>query len=79
MGNSPEIHGFVAVIGPDNNPNYFTGCGYSVHLNDAKVYRTPGGAMSATRIWQHADYNENPLPPSWYGERRTRPVALKRI
>lgn len=73
-----EIHGYVLVIGPVNNPNFFTGSGYSAFLNDAKVFRTPGGAKCAGHIWQHADYNESPLPPSWWNERRTHAVALRR-
>lgn len=78
MGISPSVHGFVVVIGPGNNPNYFTGCGYSAHLNDAKVFRTSRGGLCAAHIWQHADYNGRPLPPSWWNERRTVPVSLRR-
>jgi len=74
-----ERHGFVVEIGPDTNPNYFTGCGYSAFLNDAKVFRTAGGAKNASRIWQHADYNPQPLPSSWYHERRTKAVSLSLV
>ena len=71
-----ERHGFVVEIGPDTNPNYFTGCGYSVFLKDAKVFRTSRGAMCASRIWQEADYGR-PIPQAWFEQRRVRGVALK--
>ncbi len=69
-------HGFIVAIGPANNPNYFTGAGYSVFLDDAKVFRTERGASCAARIWQQADYNPSPLPAKWYGERRVEEVGL---
>lgn len=72
------VHGFVIAIGPENNPNYFTGCGYSCFINEAKVFRTPQGGMGATRIWQYADYGKA-LPLAWYDGRRAVGVGLHRI
>ena len=66
-------HGFVIQIGPPTNPNYFTGSGYSVNLNDAKVFRTSRGALIASARWQIADYGTT-LPPQWFMARK--PVAV---
>lgn len=66
-------HGYVIQIGPPTNPNYFTGSGYSVSLNDAKVFRTSRGAMTATGRWQTADYGR-PIPNAWFMARK--PVAV---
>jgi hypothetical protein len=77
MRKTPYIHGFVVAIGPETGPNYFTGSSYSAFLDEARVFRTPQGAMSASRIWQRADYNENPLPQSWWKARRAVPVSLR--
>jgi hypothetical protein len=41
------IHGYVMVIGPETNPNYFTGASWSAMLDDAKVFRTAKGAKCA--------------------------------
>lgn len=69
-------HGFVIVIGPESNPNYFTGAGYSCFINDAKVFRTPHGGKCASRIWQTADYGR-PIPEDWFVERKAVPVSLQ--
>ena len=76
MGKSPHIHGYIVVIGPANSPNYFTGCGYSVFLNKAKVFRARPGALWAEYTWHHADYNPSPIPQSWWSVRHTAPVTL---
>ena len=76
MGISPSVHGFVVVIGPGNNPNYFTGAGYSVSLSLAKVFRTSRGADRAATIWQTADYGK-PIPATWFAERRIKGVSLR--
>lgn len=68
------IAGYAIEIGPETNPNWFTGSGYSSELQDAKLFVTRSGAMNASRIWQEADYNPNPLPKVWYAGRR--PVEL---
>lgn len=68
-------HGHVVQIGPPNNRNYFTGCGYSAHLNDAKVFRTRRGAMRASHIWQNADYGKA-IPWDWFHHRTTVEVSL---
>lgn len=77
MPKSLTVHGYVAVAGPERNPNYFTGCGYSAYLNEARVYRTERGAKCAARIWQHADYNLHPIPQAWWSRLRTLPVSLR--
>lgn len=76
MKRSLFTHGFVAKIGPQKAPQYFTGAGYSTHLNDAKVFASPGGCKRATQIWQRADYNDRPLPPAMFDTLRTEPVCL---
>lgn len=73
------IAGFVGVIGPDNNPNYFTGCGYSGEIDEAKVFRTARGCFSAMRHWQEADYNESRLGDIWWDGRRAAPVKMGRL
>ncbi len=70
------IHGYVMVIGPENNPNYFTGCGWSARLDEAKVFRTPGGAKCAAGFWERADYNPAPLPAAWRNDMHAEPVIL---
>ena len=71
------VHGYVLLIGPETNPNYFTGTSYSALLDDAKVYRTARGANYAAQWWQRADCNPHPLPATWFAGRRTLPVSLK--
>lgn len=71
-----EIFGYVVVIGPETNPNYFTGAGYSVHLNFAKVFLTQHGALIAARYWQNSDDNLNPLPKGFWSTRRVEQVGL---
>ena len=78
-GSVELVAGFVGVIGPKNMPNYFTGCGYSAELDEAKVFRTPRGCFSAMRYWQEADYNESPLPDIWWDDRRTQPIKLSTL
>lgn len=68
------VAGFVGVIGPKSNPNYFTGVGYSCEIDDAKVFRTTKGTFTAMRYWQEADYNRSPLPLIWYEGRRAQAV-----
>lgn len=69
------VHGYVVAVGPHNNQNYFTGSGYSAHLNEAKVFRTTRGAMCATHIWQHADYGK-PIPLGWFLGRQCVAISL---
>ena len=69
-------HGYVIQIGPLTNLNYFTGSGYSVSLNEAKVFRTSRGAMIASARWQIADYGTT-LPPQWFMARK--PVAVSLV
>jgi len=68
-------HGYVIQIGPPTSPNYFTGTGYAVELNRAKVFRTARGAMIASRIWQTADYGRA-IPWQWFEHRRAVAVSL---
>lgn len=71
------VAGFVGVIGPQSNPNYFTGSGYSSRLDDAKVFRTSKGCFSAMTYWNEADYNENgPMGEKFWNTRRAKPVTL---
>lgn len=44
------IHGYVAVIGPESNPNYFTGASWSALIDDAKVFRTSRGGKCAVSL-----------------------------
>lgn len=69
-------HGYVIQIGPPTTPNYFTGCGYSVNLNDAKVFRTSRGAMTASGRWRTEDYGR-PIPTAWFMARK--PVAVSLV
>lgn len=76
-GSFDLIGGFVGVIGPKSNPNYFTGSGYSCEIDDAKVFRTPRGCFSAMRYWNEADYNENgPLGDSFWSTRRAQAIRI---
>lgn len=76
-GNLELIGGFVGVIGPPKNPNYFTGSGYSCYLDEAKVFRTAKGCFCSMTYWNEADYNENgPMNEGWWKERRAKPVTI---
>lgn len=68
-------HGYVVTIGPESGENYFTGTGYSAHINDAKVFRTSRGAMCASHHWQNADYGRK-IPWDWFNNRKTKQVSL---
>jgi hypothetical protein len=68
-------HGYDVQIDPASNPNYFTGAAYSAHLNDAKVFRTPRGAMRATHYWQFADHGRM-IPWDWFHARQAVEVSL---
>ena len=74
---SISIHGYVGVIGPSTNLNYFTGSTYSAFINDAKVFRTKRGAAQAMRYWQTADHNPRPLHQAFYASRQVIPVTLR--
>lgn len=75
-GNLVSVAGFVGVIGPANNPNYFTGSSYTSAIDDAKVFRTPRGCFSALNYWQTCDHNEQPLGEKFWSTRRAKPVLL---
>lgn len=71
------VGGFVGVIGPQNNPNYFTGSGYTCRLDEAKIFRTSRGCFIAMRYWDKADYNEcGPLGEALQETRRTVAIRL---
>ena len=75
-GNLVSVAGFVGVIGPANNPNYFTGSSYTCNIDDAKVFRTAKGCFCAMTYWQEADYNDKPLGEKFWSTRRAKPVLL---
>lgn len=70
-----QQHGYVVRIGRPDGYNYFTGTGYSAHLNHAKVFRTTRGATRASHIWQTADYGR-PIPGTWFNQRTNVAVSL---
>lgn len=73
---SISVCGYVVTIGPKNNLNFFTGNAYSAHLNEAQVFRTDFGGLSAARYWQTAEHNPRPLAQSVFGTLQALPVAL---
>lgn len=75
-GKVNQVAGYVGVVGPENNPNYFTGCGYAATIDEAKVFRTARGCKSAMKHWQEADYACKPLSEKWWETRRASPVKL---